>query len=171
MTKQLNQFSDRLKRIEDPRNIAYKDPETGMAIPRRLSIGQIKEHNFGEKVSVFAVILSVIIGALSMIGARYVRFVGGGIPEVGTEPQTLLLMDFGIAAVLAMVVGGMIGHKQLRHMNAQFLGIAVMLVAMHNLVWAFPDQVAQVFPQSYIAQVQSVTAPMSLSLLGNTYTF
>ncbi len=163
-------FNARIGRIKDPRNTSYVDPETGIRIPRRLSIGQIKAHNFGHKPGAIVLLFSAILGAVALIAARYIRFVLAEIPEIGTEAQTLLLMDCGIAGVLAFVVGGMIRHKSLRHMMAQTAGIAIMLVAMHNLVWMFPTEVAQVFPQDYIEQVRAVTEPQSLYVVGETYT-
>lgn len=163
-------FNSRINRIKDPRNASYLDPETGMNIPRRLSVGQIKAHNFGSKPGVFVLLISVMIGAISLIAARYIRFVYAEIPDLGTEAQTLLLLDFGLAAVMTFFIGGAIRHKTLRHMLAQTLGIALMLVAMHNLIWMFPTEIAHVFPQDYIEQVRATTEPQSIYVVGETYT-
>ncbi len=163
-------FNARINRIKDPRNASYLDPETGMNIPRRLSVGQIKANNFGTKPSMLVLLVSVLLGAVALVAARYIRFVYADVPELGTEAQTLLLMDFGIAALMTFFIGGMIKHKTLRHMMAQAAGIGIMMVAMHNLVWMFPSEVAQVFPQDYIEQVRAVTEPQSLYVVGETYT-
>lgn len=170
MNNQQAYFHDRLNRIKDPKVVAYLDPETGMNIPRRLSIGQIKEHNFGNKPGLFVLIFSVLLGAIAVIAAKYIRFVYAEIPELGTEALTLTLMDFGIAALLTFVIGGMIQHKTLRHMMCQTAGIGVMMFAMHNLIWMFPGEAAQVFPQDYIEQVRATTEPQSLYVVGATYT-
>lgn len=163
-------FKTRINRIKSPTNTYYLDPETGIHIPRRLSIGQIKDHNLGGKPGMIVLMISALIGTIGLIAARYVRFVYAEIPELGTDAQTLLMMDFGLAAVLSFVIGGMIGHKSTRHMMAQTLGIGLMMVAMHNLVWMFPTEVARVFPQDYIEQVRATTKPQSIYVVGETFT-
>ena len=170
MNSQQAYFNDRIKRIENPKVQYYLDPETGMHIPRRLTLGQIKEHNFGNKPGLIVLIFSMFLGAVAVVAAKYIRFVYAEIPELGTEALTLTLMDFGIAALLTFVIGGMIQHKTLRHMMCQTAGIGVMMFAMHNLIWMFPGEVAQVFPQDYIEQVRATTEPQSLYVVGTTYT-
>lgn len=170
MSDQLSYFKQRIERIEDPNNISYADPETGMNIPRRLSKAQIKGHNLGKKPGILVMLLSCVLGAMTLIAARYVRFVLAEIPDIGTEAHTLLIMDFGLAALMAFLIGALIKHKTLRHMMAQAAGIAIMLVAMHNLVWMYPTEFAQVFPQAYVDQVIALTSPHSIYVVGETIT-
>jgi hypothetical protein len=54
-------------------------------------------------------------------------------------------------------------------MMAQTAGIAAMAVAMHNLVWVYPAEFAQVYTQAYVDEVRSVTTPNSIYVGGETY--
>lgn len=171
MNPQMNQFNNRIARIKDPRVNSYFDPETKMNIPRRLSIGTIKEHNFGgDKPKWFAMVVAVIIGALALAAARYLRFVYADIPDVGTEIQSLALIDFGLASLVAFVAGAILRQKHMRHMAAHTMGIVLMMVAMHNLIWLYPSEFAQVYSADYVNQVKSLTSPQSIYVAGESYT-
>ncbi len=170
MNHQQAYFKDRIARIEDPKNISYLDPETGMNIPRKMSVAQIKAQSVVKSPGLLVLLLSCVLGAMALVAARYVRFVLAEIPEIGTAANTLVIMDFGIAALMAFVIGALIKHKSLRHMMAQATGIALMLVAMHNLVWMYPSEFAQVFPQAYVDQVIALTSPKSIYVAGETIT-
>ena len=113
-------------------------------------------------------LLSVALGFLALIAARYIRFELVGISNDATDPATLAAMDAGLAAMIVFFIGGVLKHKSLRHMMAQVCGIAVMLVTMHNLVWFFPAEFAQAFSQDYVEQVTQTTAPLSIHFNGET---
>ncbi len=170
MTKQLDQFNARVKRINDPRNKGYVDPETGIVIPKRLSRNMIKTGNrvSVQKAGLGSILLSLILGAGCIVGARYIRFELVGIEELGTDPTSLLAMDVGLAAVIVFVLGGILKHKSLRHMTAQVAGIFALAVSMHNLVWMLPSESAEIFSSAYVTQVQQQTEPMSIYLNGKT---
>lgn len=170
MSDQQTYFNARIRRINDPRNNSYLDPETGIRIPKQLSRKIIKTNNtyMEQKAGFGAMLLSLILGAICVMGALYVRFTVAGIPNTGTEASTLLAMDAGLAAVLVFVLGGILKHKSFRHMMAQVVGIAFMLVTMHNLVWFFPDEFAQVYTQDFVTQVTQATEPLSIHVNGAT---
>ena len=167
-TEQLNQFQARLGRINDPRNTYWTDPETGINVPRRLSKAVILNNSLPVKQSMMSVVMSVILGVICLMAARYIRFHFAAIPDFGTGAMTLTVVDCGIAAFLALMIGGIVKLKTLRHVFGQMSGIAVMLVAMHNLVWIFPTEFAQVYSQAYVDQVISMTEPQSLYFNGAT---
>jgi predicted MFS family arabinose efflux permease len=170
MANQLSTFQARIKRINDPKNDSYLDPELGIRIPKRLSKQIIKtgnSHN-ARNVGAISLAISLLLGTLSLLAAKYVRFHHAEIAETGTSAQTLMIMDFGLAAVMMFLLGGMIKHKTIRHMGAQVFGIAIMLVAMHNLVWLYPAEFAQVYGQSYVDQVIAATEPLSIYVNGET---
>lgn len=170
MSDQVTNFNARIRRINDPRNNSYVDPETGFRIPKRLSRQIIKTNNtYNEpKAGLGSMLFSVLIGFACLIGARYIRFELAGIGDTGSDPATLAAMDFGLAAVIAFIVGGMLKHKSLRHMASQVAGIGMMVVTMHNLVWLFPAEFSQVFSQSYVEQVTAETEPLSIYFAGET---
>ena len=170
MTDQMAGFNSRIKRIKDPRNTYYVDGETGTFIPKRVNKQQIKKavKKRQEKATFGGVIMSVVLGAAMLMAARYVRFTYLGIEEGGPAADTLIMIDFGIAAIAMFMLGGMIGQKTLKHMLAQVTGIALMIVTMHNLIWLAPAEFAQVYGQEYVNQVQATTAPTSLYVRGET---
>jgi len=170
MSDQVTNFNARIRRINDPRNNSYMDPETGIRIPKRLSRQIIKTNNAynAPKAGLGSMLFSVMIGIACLIIARYVRFKLAGIADSGTDPETLIAMDCGLAAVIAFIVGGILKHKSLRHMASQVAGIGIMVVTMHNLVWMFPAEFAQVFSQNYVEQVTQATVPLSIHFAGET---
>lgn len=171
MDDQVSYFQARIQRINDPKNTSYLDPETGMRIPKRLSKQIIKTNNSArkeQKAGLGSVLMSVGLGFIALIAARYIRFELVGISNDATDPATLAAMDAGLAAMIVFFIGGVLKHKSLRHMMAQVCGIAVMLVTMHNLVWFFPAEFAQAFSQDYVEQVTQTTAPLSIHFNGET---
>jgi len=169
MEHQLSVFQERIKRIEDPRNTYYRDPEAGINIPKRVSKAVILKNGEDGKASFVSLLMAIVLGVICLAAARYGRFNLAGIAESGSSSQVVMLMDFGLAAVIAFVVGGLVKQKSMRHMMAQSAGIAVMAVAMHNLVWQFPAEFAQVYTQAYVDEVRSVTTPNSIYVAGETY--
>lgn len=169
MQEQLSIFNERIKRIEDPRNIYYIDPESGMNIPKRVSKAAVLGIGTHAKPGVMGLLLAVIIGLICLAGARYARFNLAGIVEDAGSEHIVMAMDFGIAAVIAFVIGGLINMKSMRHMMAQTAGIAVMAVAMHNLVWMYPAEFAQVYTQAYVDEVQNATQPNTIYVGGETF--
>lgn len=168
--QQLANFNARIKRIKDPKNIYWTDHETGMNIPRRISKGTIIAHNFRKKEGLMPLLMSVVLGVICLMAARYIRFHFAEVPDSGTEAMTLTVMDFGIAAFLAMIVGGIVRLKTFRNVMGQLGGIALMLVAMHNLVWIYPAEFARFYSQDYVDQVMALTAPQSLYVNGEVFT-
>ncbi len=170
MSDQLSGFHTRIKRIKDPKNTYYVDGETGTFIPKRVNKQQIKQavKKRQEKATFGGAVLAMLLGALALMVARYVRWNYLAIDEGSTAADTLMMMDFGMAAIAIFLLGGVIGQKSLTHMVAQVAGIAVMLVTMHNLIWLLPEEFAQVYGQDYVNQVQAVTAPQSIYLRGET---
>lgn len=169
MSDQMAGFHNRINRIKDPRNTYYVDGETGAFVPKRVSRKQIKDvaRRRNEKATFNGTMMAIVWGALALMASRWVRWNQLGIEETGTLADTLLMVDAGMAIVAVFIFGGMIGQKTLVHMMAQTAGVAVMVVAMHNLVWIAPEQFAQVYGAEYVAQVQSATLPMSINLRGD----
>lgn len=170
MSDQVTDFNARIRRINDPRNNFYTDPETGIKIPKRLSRKIIKTNNayMEQKAGLGSLLLSAVLGLLCLAAAQYIRFELAGVSNAGTEPSTLTAMDIGLAAILVFIVGGILKHKSLRHMASQVAGICVTIVSIHNLVWLFPVEFAQVYSDAYVAQVTEATAPLSIYFNGET---
>lgn len=170
MSDQMAGFNARIKRIQDPRNTYYVDPETGSFVPKRVSKKDIRSAVAKHKVDIsptfFGLIGAVLIGALAVVGARYLRYAYLEIPSGTASVDTLMTIDFGLAAMATFLLGGVINQKSFRHMLAHGTGIVLMIVSMHNLVWQFPDQFGQVFSPAYVAEVQASTAPQTIWFRG-----
>jgi len=169
MEHQLSVFNERIKRIQDPHNTYYRDPEAGINIPKRLNKAVVLQQGEAVKPGFIGLVAAILLGVICLAAARYGRFNLAGIAEEGASASVIMLMDFGIAAVIAFIIGGLIKQKSLRHMMAQTAGIAAMAVAMHNLVWVYPAEFAQVYTQAYVDEVRSVTTPNSIYVGGETY--
>ena len=152
MAAQSDGFQARINRINDPCNVSYFDPELKMNVPKR-----VKRLGFAR------VGVSVVIGCLAYIAVQVMLGRSGLVP-----PSELTL--FGIAAILAVVLGMLMRHKTMFLVGAQVAGIALMMTSAHNAVWMFPDAVSQVTSTAYVSQVQATTTPNSIMLLGETYT-
>lgn len=171
ISDQMESFQARVKRIKDPRNSYYSDPETGMNIPKRVSRAAITAAARDAKpAGIIAVLVSVMIGAACVIGVRYLRFDVIGMAQTADLSDVFLITDLMAALIGAFFLGGLIRHKSLRHMAAQACGVMIMVAGMHNLVWSYPDAFGQLFSQDYIAHVQETTAPQTLLLRGGTFT-
>lgn len=165
---QLDSFNARIQVINNPRNRHYVDAETGMKIPKHVSKDVIKKAvKQSGKLSVMALMLAILLGGLAMIAARYARIEVLLLADVG---HVTLLIELAMASIAAFIVGAIIGQKTLRHMACQVAGAAFLAVAMHNAVWAFPDEIASVTGQAFVDQIRAVTEPQSLYLAGTTYT-
>ena len=165
--QQLDSFNQRIKRISDPKNTFYVDAETGMKIPKRISKDIIARNGKGATPSIMALLLAMALGIFCLMGARLLRYTMLDIPE---SSDATLLVELALAAIIAFVLGGIMGQKTLRHMFAHVAGAAFMAVTMHNLVWMFPAEFAAYYSQDYVNDVQSNTSPLSLYLRGETYT-
>ena len=61
MKQDINDFNARVKRIKNPRNKSYYDPDLGMHIPKRVTRDKIKKVN-DEESFLGKFIVSMIIG-------------------------------------------------------------------------------------------------------------
>lgn len=170
MTDQMAGFNSRIKKIKDPRNTFYVDPETGTFVPKRVSKKSINQAvaRRQQKATFGGMMMGLFLGMIALVGARWVRINQLALEETGPSSDSILMIDFGIAAVAIFLLGGMIGQKTFKHMVAQVAGIAFAIVTMHNLVWLMPEEFGQVFGQAYVDQVRATTEPNSIYLRGES---
>ena len=165
-------FGARLDRINNPKNTFYTDAETGMKIPKRVSKKTIlakkkfRKPGQGPVFLLLSLPVAVAVGAACLALSRFIRF---SVFEIPILTDTVMVVEIALAAVLAFIIGGIIKLKTTRHMFFQVLGVAVMAVAMHNLVWMAPDAFGQYYSQTYVDQVQAETVPSSLLIRGVIY--
>ena len=162
MAAQSDGFQARIDWINNPRNVSYFDPELNMHVPRRVSKEFINRKRV-KRLGFARVGVSVVIGCLAYIAVQVMLGWLGLVP-----PSELTL--FGVATILAVVLGTLVRHKTMFLIGAQVAGIALMITSAHNAVWMFPDAVSLVTSTAYVTQVQATTTPNSIMLLGEIYT-
>ncbi len=157
------EFKARIKRINNPRNQSYYDPELQTHIPKHISKKQIRKDKLRKKVTVISLLLCLVLGAAAlMIGQavrfRYFELSGAGNLALFTEILVALLVGLTITAILR--------YRRGSHRIMQLTGAAAVFVAGHNLAWYYPDQVAVIYSAEYVEQVRQTTAARTVVFQG-----
>ncbi|WP_019953737.1 hypothetical protein [Yoonia vestfoldensis] len=163
----VNDFNARIKRIRNPRNNSYFDPELRMHIPKHVSRDKIRKISKQEEPSILsAVLVSMIIGAIALALGQWVRVTYFGLVEINATTLTLdLVAGFWMVLVLSVLMG----HRGFMARMAQVAGLYVMLIAGHNFVWRWPDQMARIYSPAYVEQVKATTLPQSVTINGTLF--
>ncbi len=164
--KGIEDFKHRVKRINNPRNMAYFDPDLGMHIPKHVSQDTIRRNAKARKPSFVAFMASLLIGAGALVGAQALRFRYLQMTEIS---NATLFTDLLLATLFVLTLSGMMRYRMVRYRVAQMAGVVTVLVAGHNLVWYYPDAAAVVYTADYVQIVRETTAPMSLVFRDTTY--
>jgi len=164
MADQLTDFNSRVVRISKSGNTSYYDPELGMNIPKRVSkefINRKKTKQAGGSSIVVSLLLGAVCLMLSYLICLRLDLINHDAP----------MLVYGIAGILAIVLGGMFRLKSLTDMGAQFVGVGAMMVGMHNLIWAFPEPFAVIYSPEFVDIIQATTTANSIAFMGMTYMF
>ncbi|WP_322888923.1 MULTISPECIES: hypothetical protein [unclassified Yoonia] len=157
-------FNARIKRIRNPRNDSYYDPELRMHIPKHISREKIRKASKAEEPSYLsAVLVSMIIGAMALAIGQWVRVQYFGLLEANV---TTLTLDLTAALWALLVLSVLLGHRGFMARMAQAAGIYLMLIAGHNLVWRWPEQMAWLYSPAYVDQVMATTVSQSVVING-----
>lgn len=161
----INDFNARLKRIRNPRNNSYFDPEMGMHIPKRVSRDKIKKDSQKESF-IGAFIVSMIFGAVAVLIAEILRIRYFGLIA---PSNTAFFLELLIAFWAVVLISAVTNRRALTARLAQIAGVAVMMVAGHNLIWRWPEQMAVIYTAPYVDQVMATTTQHSIVYRGNVY--
>ncbi|MFT6944749.1 MAG: hypothetical protein ACJAUW_001324, partial [Yoonia sp.] len=52
---------------------------------------------------------------------------------------------------------------------AQIMGLALMMVAGHNMIWRWPDQMGVIYTATYVEHVMSTTTQHSIVYRGSVF--
>lgn len=162
--QQLESFNARLARIQDPKNVSYFDQESGMNIPKRLSPTAVRKQT-AKRTGLIGLVLSVLIGALSMLAVSATFF------HIGLVDQWYPALTIGIAAVLSIFLTSVFTLKGLLPMIAQALGLGAMVIGMHNLILLFPNQFELIYSPKFVDMIQASTELRTALIMGQTYAF
>jgi hypothetical protein len=158
-------FDTRLKSIKNPRNKSYYDPDMGMHVPKRVTHDRIRKNAEGESF-LGAFLVSMIVGALALMFAQVVRIRYFGLS--GSD-NTVLYLELFVAFWAVVLLAALMDKRKILERVAQIAGVAVMMVAGHNLIWRWPDQMAMVYTEAHVEQVLEQTTQHSIVVRGSVY--
>ena len=165
----INDFNDRVKRIGNPRNRSYYDPDLAMHIPKRVPRDKIKKAKVREESTFLTLfIVSAFLGALGFFAAQVVRV--RYIPAADTAMVTLAL-DLILALWVVAIITVLMGKRTIFDRLSQVAGIYGMVIAGHNLIWRWPDQMAAIYTPEHVQDVLNSTTQMSLIVGANVLSF
>ncbi len=154
-------FQRRIKRINNPRNTSYYDPELNMEVPKHTSQETIRKDAKRRKMSFGKMIVSLLIGATAIIIAQALRVRYLEMTEVS---QMTLATDLLFGLFFLLLISALMRHRKGLLRLAQVAGALAMLVGGHNLMWAYPKELAIIYSTEYVQIVQARTQPMTLQL-------
>lgn len=164
-TKQdINDFNARVKRIKNPRNNSYYDPDLGMHVPKRVTRDKIKKNE--EPSLMGTMIVSMIIGALALMFAQIVRIRYFGLTD---QSDVVFYVEIFVTFWAMILLAALMNRRTISERIAQIAGVAVMMVAGHNLIWRWPDQMAVIYTDAHVEQVMEQTTQHSVVYRGTVY--
>lgn len=152
-------FNARVKRIKKPGNTSYYDPELQMHVPKRVTRSKIKVQAEKREFTFSKFLVSMVIGATGVACAQILRVRYFGLNETG---NLSLAVDLLCAVWAALLLSAFMKHRVFPARMAQICGVVAMMIAGHNLVWRFPEQMAMIYTDAFVTQVQAETVPQSL---------
>ncbi|MDX8352082.1 hypothetical protein [Cognatiyoonia sp. IB215182] len=169
-TKQdINDFNRRIKKINNPRNKSYYDPDLKMHIPKRVPRDKIKKPKVADDENVIGpFIVSVVIGAFCLAVAQLFRVRYFELIE--TTPITIAI-DLIAGLWVLLVLTALIKRNSWGARFSQIVGVCAMLAAGHNLFWRWPEQMATIYTPEYAAYIEQTTQPPSVVIGSTVYNF
>lgn len=161
----INDFNARVKRIKNPRNKSYYDPDLGMHIPKRVTRDKIKATKDGESY-LGKFIVSMIIGAVALMLAQVLRIRYFGLME---QSDVGFYLELFLAFWAMVLLSALLDRRKVAERIAQVAGIALMLTAGHNLIWRWPDQMAMIYTPAHVEQVMQATTQNSVVYRGTVF--
>jgi hypothetical protein len=166
MAKQdINDFNARVKRINNPRNNSYYDPDLKMHVPKRVTRDKIKTAKTEDSI-MGALIVSMIVGALGVLFAQVIRI---RYFELSGANDVILFLELFLAFWAVITLSAMMRRRKVTERIAQIAGVALMMVAGHNLIWRWPDQMAIIYTPAHVEEVMQVTTQHSVVYRGTVY--
>ena len=161
----INDFNRRLKNIKNPRNKSYYDPELGMEIPKR--VGHKKKVRMRDEPTVLSIfIVSMLFGAVALMCGQVLRIRYFGLTE---SSSVATFLELFVAFWAVMLIAAMTNKRTVTERIAQLTGVAVMMVAGHNLIWRWPEQMAYIYTEAHVEQVLEATTQHSIVYRGSVY--
>jgi len=130
-----------------------------MHVPKRTTHEEIRQNVKANKFSIMKVLACLIIGVVAMMIAQAVRL---RYFQMRDPSNASLFVDVLLAVFCVLMMSALFRYRKMWHRGLQLVGAAAMLVAGHNLMWAYPNELAIIYTTDYVTQVREETQPMSL---------
>jgi hypothetical protein len=115
---------------------------------------------------ILAVILAVAMGALAAMVARFVHFQLTGAIGFNMSADMDFALDVLMAVAIAFLLRELVSLCAVRQMGAQFAGILLALITMHNVVHEIPGPFIRLFSPEWVQHVKETTEPGTLVFRG-----
>lgn len=160
-------FQDRLSRISDERT-RMKDAKGGKEKPKRAAAG-LPDYRDSLRYPL-SIIWAFVVGLIAVFAARYIRYhLTGGSLSGGDSADITMIIDAGIAGATGFALKGLLSLESKTLQLAQNIGVAVMVVMMHNLVHIAPAPFSWMFSPEWVRDVEQTTEPKSILFRGVTF--
>lgn len=113
--------------------------------------------------------LALAMGALAALIARYIRFQLTGSLAGAASADLDLLIDVVFAIAIAFLLRELVSLSAIRQMGAQFAGVLLALVTMHNVVHHNPEVFSRLFSAEWVSHVTQTTDPGTLLFRGQSF--
>ncbi|WP_417258802.1 hypothetical protein [Celeribacter sp.] len=116
-----------------------------------------------------SVLLAFSMGWMAAIIALFLRFQLSGQSGSTLHPDIDLTLNIVLAIAVAFLLREVLSLSAVKRMGAQFAGILLAIMTMHNVVHAMPTPFARLFSPAWVTNVQSTTEAGTLQFRGHSY--
>jgi len=116
-----------------------------------------------------AVLLAFAMGGMAATIALFLRFQLTGQAGSALSADMELTLDIVFAIAIAFLLREVLSLSAVKRMGAQFAGILLAIVTMHNVVHAMPEPFARLFSPAWVINVQSTTEAGTVQFRGHSY--
>jgi len=110
--------------------------------------------------------VSMIVGAVALMIAQVVRVRFFGLIEFST---VVLALELFITIWALIILTALMKKRSIPERIAQIMGLALMMVAGHNMIWRWPDQMAMIYTPTYVEHVMATTTQHSIVYRGTVF--
>ncbi|MFQ6548609.1 hypothetical protein AADZ90_011670 [Aestuariibius sp. 2305UL40-4] len=162
-------FNDRVKRINNPRNKTWTDPETGIKMHKHRRKGAIAGSDRVKPSPIMAVVAALLAFAVTF----YLSVNTFSEALAGLSPEIALGVSLGAPIVVLIALRWLFAQGGIGSFLFQVVLIVALSFTIHNAVHVVPQEyLTKVFPEEWVATMQADTEFRSVRV-GTffTYTF
>jgi hypothetical protein len=167
MSPQQLEFSARIARIESgtgsSKSTLYVGMDETYAVAYRQSrAGDPTGGSLRSLGALLLVVTAFLVGVASNVAARLVDFIWNGLPGPNQNVDLQMGIDFALALVMSLLLGLIVGIRLREFVMVRVVGIAAGMLALHNLVHAYPQYFEPAFPAPWVNHILTSTEAGSI---------